>query len=200
MKLSLPLIASLLLAVGCKTDKQESSAGSAASEAAEPVHKGRSGKIDLPAPRQPSANGDEAPSLPDQGQPPGDDADRRARREERRKQRMAELDKDGDGQISDAEREAARKARMDQMAARLDADGDGKITVDEFKQSPMGRRMTDITTIDTNKDGVISPEELQKQMDDMRARGWGRSGGRGWGPARDPSDKPAPEGDKPAQP
>lgn len=192
MKLCLPLLASLLLVVGCKTDKEESTAGSAAPSAEQPVNKGRSGKIDLPKPRQPAVTGDQ-PALPDQAQEPGDD-DRRARREERRKQRMADLDKDGDGQISEEERAEARKARMDAMSKRLDTNNDGKLTVEELKASRMGGRF-DADAIDVNKDGVISPEELQKSMDDMRTRGWG--GGR-FGGAR---GRPMPDdGDKPAQP
>lgn len=164
MKFCLPIIASLLLAGGCKTDGAESTAGSAAPQAEQ--SRGRSGKIDLPPQHQRVGDGDR-PALPDE--------DRR----ERRKERMAELDKDGDGQISDAEREAGRKARLDEMKTRLDTDGDGKLTLAELKDSRMARRLgDDLDAIDADKNGEISAEELQKSMDAMRASMW-RGGRRG---------------------
>ncbi len=177
MKLCLPLIASLFLAAGCKTDDADSKSGSAAK--AEPTAaKGRSGKIELPAQQRPR------PSLEGDRPVPAEDLDaqeeaRLERREERRKQRMAELDKDGDGQISDAERDAARLVRVAETKRRLDTNGDGKLTVDELKDSRMARRLGDkIDTIDTDKNGEISPEELKASMDEMRANMWGGRGGR----------------------
>jgi hypothetical protein len=178
MKLCLPIIASLLLAAGCKTDGAESTAGSAAPPAEQSASKGRSGKIDLPPSQRPRASDGDRPALPDDQDP---SEDRRERREERRKERMAELDKDGDGKVSDAEREAARKVRLDEMKTRLDTDGDGKLTIAELKESRMARRLGDeIDAIDTDKNGEVSAEELQKSMDTMRANMWGgrRGGGR----------------------
>jgi Ca2+-binding EF-hand superfamily protein len=182
MKLCLSLIASLLVATGCKTDGAESTAGSAAPQAEQSASKGRSGKIDLPPQQRPRAGDGDRPAPPDE-EDPGDD--RRARREERRKERMAELDKDGDGQISDAERDAARQVRMAETKKRLDTDGDGKLTVAELKASRMARRLGDeIDGIDADKNGEISAEELQKSMDTMRATMWGgRRGGRFGGDA-----------------
>lgn len=178
MKLCL-VIASLLLAAGCKTDGAESTAGSAAPQAEQSANKGRSGKIDLPPTQRPRASDGERPALPDD-QERSDD--RRERRDERRKERMAELDKDGDGQISDAEREAGRKVRLDEMKTRLDTDGDGKLTVAELKDSRMARRLgTELDAVDADKNGEVSAEELQKSMDAMRANMWGgglRGGGR----------------------
>jgi Ca2+-binding EF-hand superfamily protein len=176
MKLCLPLIASLLLAAGCKTDGAGSTAGSAAPQAEQSAPKGRSGKIDLPQQRQRTADG-ERPALPDDQE---HREDRKERREERRKERMAELDKDGDGQVSDAERDAARKVRLDDMKTRLDTNGDGKLTVAELKDSRMARRLgEDLDGIDADKNGEVSADELQKSMDAMRANMWGgRRGGR----------------------
>lgn len=169
MKLCLPLIVSLLIAAGCKTEGAESTAGSAAPQAEQSATKGRSGKIDLPQQR-PRREGGERPALtddPDQG-------DRRERRDERRKERMAELDKDGDGQISDAERDAARQVRVAETKKRLDTNGDGKLTLDELKESRMARRLgEDLDGIDADKNGEISAEELQTSMDAMRANMWG---------------------------
>lgn len=193
MKLCLPIIASLLLAAGCKTDGAESTAGSAAPQAEQSAPKGRSGKIDLPQPRQRGADGDR-PALPDDQDR---SEDRRERRDERRKERMAELDKDGDGQISDAEREAGRKARLDEMKTRLDTDGDGKLTVSELKDSRMARRLgTELDAIDADKNGEVSADELQKSMDAMRANMWG-GGRRGGRFGRD--DAPAAQPDEPAK-
>ncbi len=188
MKLCLLIIAGLLFAAGCKTEGAESTAGSAAPQAEPSASKGRSGKIDLPPQRQRAADGDR-PALPDEAS----SDDRRERRDERRKDRMAELDKDGDGQISDVEREAGRKARVDEMKTRLDTDGDGKLTIAELKESRMARRLgDDLDAVDADKNGEISAEELQKSMDAMRANMWGggRRGrmGRDDAPAAQPAD------------
>ena len=197
MKLCLSLVATLVLAVGCKTDSESSKAGSSAPEAEQSAHSGRSGKIDLPQRRRPAAPGDDTarPALPD-GDSPLSDEERRARREERRKERMAELDKDGDGTISEAEREAARKERMAEMRSRMDTNGDGKLTVEELQNSRASRRFGDVSAMDTDKNGEISAEELQKQMETMRAQGWGRRGG-DWrgrdGQDGEPPPAPAPE-------
>ncbi len=190
MKLCLALVATLLVAVGCKTDGADSTAGSAAPRAEPSASKGRSGKIDLPPQQRPRASEGERPALPedqDQGE------DRRVRREERRKERMAELDQDADGQISDAERDAGRKARVDEMKLRLDTDGDGKLTLAELKDSRMARRLgDDLATIDADKNGEISAEELQKSMDAMRANMWGGRRGRMGGESVPPAQPAEP--------
>lgn len=193
MKTCLSLIATLILAAGCKTDGEETPAGSAASETEQSARKGRSGKIDLPTPRQRPAD----PGTGETARPGlrGDRDDvspeeRRAMREERRADRMAQLDTDGDGKISDQERAVLQKQRMDQMKTRLDTDGDGKLTVKELQESRMSRRMGDVAALDIDKNGEISGEEMQKGMEDMRAKGWGGRRG-GLGGAGD-TDAPAP--------
>ena len=134
MKHCLVLLATLVLAVGCKTDSESAKSGSAAPQAEQSANSGRSGKIDLPQRRRPAGAEDGArPELPDR--PQLTDEERRARREERRQERMAELDKNGDGKIEESERLAARKERMDEMRSRMDANGDGKLTVDELQSS-----------------------------------------------------------------
>ncbi len=195
MKLCISLVATLALAVGCKTDSESSNAGSTAPAAESSAKSGRSGKIDIPQRRRPMGDDSARPGLPERGdRPQMTDEERQAFREDRRKERMAELDKDGDGKISDAEREEARKARMAEMRTRLDTNGDGKITVDELKDSRMSRRFGDVSAMDTDKNGEISPEEMQKQMDEMRAQGWGRRGGGGWRgrDGQDGADSPPP--------
>lgn len=196
MKICLSLLATLVLAVGCKTDSESKTENKPAPEAESSARTGRSGKIDLPQRRRPTGDEDTArPGLPDGDRPQLTDEERKARREERRQERMAELDKDGDGTISEAERETARKERMAEMRSRMDTNGDGKLTVEELQGSRASRRFGDVSAMDTNKDGEISPEEMQKQMETMRAQGWGRRGA-GWR-GRDGQDvqppAPAPE-------
>lgn len=198
MKTCLSLLATLVLAVGCKTDS-ESKAGSPAPAAEQSAsHTGRSGKIEMPQRRRPTLGDDVArPGLPDGDSMTREERQeqRRARREERRKERIAELDKNGDGQIDDAERDAARKDRMDEMRTRMDTNGDGKLTVDELQNSRGSRRFGDVSAIDLDKNGEISAEEMQKQMETMRARGWGRRGGwRGGDGQGSGSAAPAPSG------
>src|SRR3569833_2806486 len=72
----------------------------------------------LPAPALPaapaeSADGSDRPTPADRGW---------------RGDRMARMDKDGDGKISDEEREAAMKERSERMRQRYDTNGDGKLT------------------------------------------------------------------------
>ncbi len=189
------LVLGLAVVAGCKTDGSSSSASQQSTSGAAPSNTGpkaRSGKIDLPQ---------RSPHLPadDDGA-----ANAQQSREERRKQRLAEMDTDGDGEISDEEREAARakreaemKARLDTnkdgtvsdeerdaarkqrattMHDRLDRDGDGKLTAAELADSPMGRM--DINA-DTNGDGVITVDELDAAMKERMQNGRMMGGFRG---------------------
>jgi hypothetical protein len=191
-KTLLTIVLGLSLA-GCKTDKAASSSEN--SPAQEPSNaKPRSAKIDVPSVK---------PKLPTEA---GEDDDRTDQaRSERRRQRMAEVDTDGDGVISDAEREAARTKRMQEMKdrldtnkdgvvsdeernaarhqrvldmrAQLDADGDGKVTPAELGASRFGRM--DTSTADANGDGNVTAEELEVLMKDRMGRGGFRGNGRG---------------------
>lgn len=196
---TLTIVLGLAAFAGCKTDAPASSEKSSETTA-EPAAKGRSGKIVLP-----NAPHAERPGLPDdQARTEGDrDTVSQQAREERRRQRMSELDTDGDGEISDeeraaarakreaemlerldknkdgkiddAERDAARKDRANEMHARLDKNGDGKLSLDEMSTGRMGR-MAD-PSIDTNGDGDISADELDAMMKNRPMRGPGRRGG-----------------------
>lgn len=186
MKLCLSLISCLLLAAGCKTDKPEQAATATqdhASAAETPQHKGRSGKIEFTRPLR-----RDQPALPSGEEGGSDDRQarweqRRERMEERRKERMAELDTDGDGTLSPEELAAARVKRAEEMRGRFDTNGDGKLTPDELAGARMFRRGTnDPSELDTNKDGDISNAELEAGMDKMRQqfrRNWEERGGRG---------------------
>jgi hypothetical protein len=197
---TLTIVLGLAAFAGCKTDAPASS-DKPAETTAQPAAKGRSGKIDLPT--IPQGNG---PSLP--GDPPRTEGERDAvsqqAREERRKQRMSELDTDGDGEISeeeraaarakreaemlarldknkdgkvdDAERDAARKDRATEMHARLDKNGDGKLSVEEMQTGRISRMGADVG-IDTNGDGDVSVDEIDAMMKNRPARGPFRRGG-----------------------
>jgi Ca2+-binding EF-hand superfamily protein len=96
--------------------------------------------------------------------------------------RMAKIDKNGDGVISDEERAAGMKARAEMMRKRLDADGDGKLTPAELTGARSRMRFEDPAALDTDHDGDISVDELLAGMkaraDKRRAEGGG-SGGSG---------------------
>jgi hypothetical protein len=198
MKLCLPLLASLVLVTACKTDKAESTSESSATSTEPSTHAGRSGKIDLPRRGTPSLEGDQArPALPDDQNLSRED--RKAAREERRKEREAEMDTDKDGKVSAEELAAARTIRIEAMKKRFDADGDGKLSVAELQKSPMAGRLGDVSAIDVDGNGEISTEELQKAMEEMRQKmrnsvGVGRRGG--WSTGDDPG--PADPGATPA--
>jgi EF hand len=143
--------------IACKTDAPEPAAasGGATEQTAKPGNgAARSAKIDL-GPRRPNlpATGAEAPEA-------GSD-DRRARWDERRKERMAKLDTDGDGVVSDEEREAARDVRQKGMLDRFDKDHDGKLSDEERAAMRQERTAAMRTRLDRNNDGVVTPDELQ---------------------------------------
>ncbi|MDX2090535.1 MAG: hypothetical protein SFX73_21935 [Kofleriaceae bacterium] len=192
MKLCISLISCLLLAAGCKTDAPESEAPSTKAKettADTGGRKGRSGKIDFERPRAPRA--DRPPSL--QEGPPSDEngssdrrdrwEERRERMAERRKERMAQIDTNGDGTLSPEELTAARAKRAEEMHGRFDANNDGKLTADELKEARMFRRNGgDPAALDTDKNGEISNAELEAGMQSMRdrfRRDWDNAAGRG---------------------
>jgi hypothetical protein len=117
----------------------------------------------LPPAPAPMAEGSDRPQLP-----PGDHA------WGQHGDRMARMDKDGDGKISDEEREAAKKERTDRMRQRLDTNGDGKLSPDELANTKGRMKFDDPAALDTNHDGDISADELQAGMqarrDEMRAQ------------------------------
>jgi EF hand domain-containing protein len=171
-----------LLVVGCKADKPDATT-TGQTETADPTGgpKGRSGKVDLGlSHRRPSLDEGSAGS-----DTPTDD------RDARRRDRLAEMDTNGDGVISDDERKAAMAKRAEALYKRLDTDGDGKVSLEELKNSTF--RRLDPETVDANHDGNITMDELQKALELQRAQ-WGngrRFGARRNQVAPDPST-PAP--------
>ena len=98
---------------------------------------------------------------------------------------MAELDTDGDGDLSPQELAAARTKRAEEMRGRFDTDGDGKLTADELGQARMFRGgRGDPAALDTDKNGEISSQELEAGMSSMRnrfRRDWDNATGKGSG-------------------
>lgn len=145
------LLAGLGLALGaCKTT--DSTPQPAPSEPKPTVRSARPAPA-LPAPALPAApaavpDGSDHPQLPT-----GDNG--------WRGDRMARMDKDGDGKISDEEREAAMKERSERMRQRFDTNGDGKLTPDELANAKGRMKFDDPAALDTNHDGDISADELQ---------------------------------------
>ena len=80
--------------------------------------------------------------------------------DEFRKERLSEIDTDGDGNVSDAERAAFKAAKF----ASADANGDGGVTLEEmraFKENERVKREAErFSRIDTDGDGRISEEEF----------------------------------------
>jgi len=212
MRKTLLLVLALGAVAACKTDKPEGSASAPAETRPPGGPAGRSGKIELPGRR--------APALPTDD--PADDRGATEQgREERRTQRFAAMDTDGDGEISEAELEAARQRRKDEIEARLDTDGDGtvseaeraaarreraealhtrldgdgdgKLTAAELEHAPF--RRFDPVAADDNGDGVVSVEELDKALQERgdRVGPWRRDGfSRGGRPGAPAPQNPVP--------
>lgn len=153
-------IALLVVAVAglaaCKTTDSQPTPQPAASEPTPTVRSARPAPA-LPTAPAPMAEGSDRPELP-----PGDHA------WGHRGDRMARMDKDGDGKISDEERAAAMKERTERMRQRLDTNGDGKLTPDELANTKGRMKFDDPAALDTNHDGEISADELQAGMEARR--------------------------------
>lgn len=192
---TLTIVLGLAAFPGCKTDKPSASSENPSSSTETPsAAKPRSGKIDLPTLPKP------APPATEEAEPDDRTVSLQAR-EERRRQRMAEVDANGDGEISDEERQAARAKREQEMKARLDAnkdgvvseeergnalhqravdmharmdrDGDGKLTIAELQNGPFNRFEGNV---DANGDGQVSVDELDQSIRERRQRGPFRRG------------------------
>jgi hypothetical protein len=159
-----------LLAAGCKEAGVDRPADKTTD--VETGTAGRSGKVDFgrPAAKQPGDTTGPAAGGDAVGYQPGDV---RPGMEDRRRQRIAQFDHDGDGKISDEERKAARRRRAEDLHKNADADGNGKVTPDELSKGNF--RRLDPESLDVNKDGDISVEELEGALE-QRNRAWG--GGR----------------------
>jgi len=100
--------------------------------------------------------------------------------------RFAELDADGDGEVTEAEflERAGENAaeRAAEMFARLDADGDGVLSRDVFEArgADRGRGMGRmIARFDSDGDGAIDAGEFETARAEMREMRRERSG-HGW--------------------
>jgi len=104
--------------------------------------------------------------------------DKAAGREERMKEREAELDTNHDGVVSEDERAAGMKKRAEMMRQKLDTNSDGKLTPDELAAAKGRMKFDDPAALDTNHDGDISVDELQAAMK-ARWDKWHANGGSG---------------------
>ena len=105
-----------------------------------------------------------------------------------RDNRFAEMDANGDGQVSEAEfiahSQAQASERAAEMFARLDADGDGTLSRDVLEARQGGGRMAArmIERADTDNSGGVSAEEfeaIKERMADRRGGKGGKNGKRG---------------------
>lgn len=149
----------VVLASACKTSD---SAPKPQPEATEPAQTTRAARPTPSLPGSPGAlGGPDRPQLPANG-----DGERHWGN--RRGDRMARMDKDGDGKITEEERAAAMKERSEKMRSRFDANADGKLTPDELANAPGRMHFDDPKALDTNHDGDISADELQAAMQARR--------------------------------
>jgi hypothetical protein len=142
-------------------------------------------------------DGRERPRLPgDDGEPrdwsdPGTREEMRAMREQRRKEREAQLDTNKDGVLSPEE----KAQRVAPMLKRMDANGDGKLTPDELSSSDRRMGFDDPAAVDTDKNGEISLVELEAAVtarrEKMREKWKGRGGRGGMGGGLGGPDGPA---------
>ena len=105
-----------------------------------------------------------------------------------RDNRFADLDSNGDGQVSEAEfiahSQAQAAERASAMFARLDADGDGALSRDVLEARQGNDRMASrmIERADTDNSGGVSAEEfeaIKERMADRRGGKDGKGGKRG---------------------
>ena len=102
-----------------------------------------------------------------------------------RDNRFADMDANGDGQVSEdefiAHSQARAAERASAMFARLDADGDGMLSRDVLEAREGGGRMAArmIERADTDGSGGVSAEEFEAVKERMAERRGGRSGKRG---------------------
>lgn len=102
-----------------------------------------------------------------------------------RDNRFAEMDANGDGQVSEAEFIAHAQTRAgeraSEMFARLDADGDGSLSRDVLEAREGGGRMASrmIERADTDGSGGVNAEEFEAIKERMAERRGGKSGKRG---------------------
>lgn len=114
-----------------------------------------------------------------------DEADREARRQQRRSEMFAKLDVDGDGQISRAEymgferdRDGDRRGKRGmrgghrgghhgmKMMRSADTDNDGAISQDEFTAAALQH----FDRMDANSDGQVTQEERKAAREEMRGK------------------------------
>jgi Ca2+-binding EF-hand superfamily protein len=107
--------------------------------------------------------------------------DKQQRRDERRAERIAQFDANGDGQLDDGEREqmrearqAEREARRAEMMAEHDQNGDGQLDDAERQAMRQERVQRMFDRLDANGDGKVEPDELAARNADADSANAGR--------------------------
>jgi hypothetical protein len=180
-------ICAALFVVACKSESKPADKAEEKPTPTETAHQAR------PRPTLPDSPGGSGamtddgrarPRLPEDGEPrdwtdPSTREEMRAMRDQRRKEREAQLDANKDGVLSPEE----KAQRVAPMLKRMDANGDGKLTPDELSSSDRRMGFDDPAAVDTDKNGEISLVELEAAVtarrEKMREKWKGGRGGRG---------------------
>ena len=97
---------------------------------------------------------------------------------------FAEIDADGNGELTREERRAHRKGSRQERRSRAqaaDTDGIRALSYNEAKTAGMPRLADNFNAIDTNGDGVITRNEVRALRQDKRAKIKGQGQGQGQG-------------------
>lgn len=182
-------ICALLFVVACKSESKPAPQAEETPTPTESAAKQARPRPALPEGTPPSDDGRERPRLPDDGDGDGEPRDwadpgrreeMRAMREQRRKEREAQLDANKDGVLSPEE----KAQRVAPMLKRMDGNGDGTLTPDEMAGSDRRMGFDDPAAVDADKNGEISLMELEaavsarreKMREKWRGRGRGAAG------------------------
>jgi hypothetical protein len=151
-------------AAACKDDaKTSSTTGTSANVA-------QGGSADETRPERNVPKGPIARRAPQRQAAPGlpsGEPDKQQRREEKRAERIAQFDANGDGQLDEAEREQMREARQAEREARRaeklaehDTNGDGQLDDAERQVMKQQRVQGMFDRLDANGDGKLDQSEL----------------------------------------
>lgn len=108
-------------------------------------------------------------------------------------ERFAEMDANGDGELTRQERQAYRQQRQEERQATrqqrreearnraqsADTNGDGALSYDEARTAGMRRLVDNFARIDRNQDGLVTRDEIQQLRRDRAEKGQRSGQGQG---------------------